>query len=70
MAKVTEVLTVELTLVEDFKEGNPVELKPDQKAMIEEHIKNILQFDHVQIIKDQIFLSDRPAEEPKGIVLE
>jgi len=42
----------------------------DVKETAQRALRHILQCDSVTITKEQIFLSDNPAEEPKGVVLE
>jgi len=42
----------------------------DVKETAQKVFKHMLRCDSVTITKEQIFLSDRPAEEPKGVVLE
>ena len=68
MAKVTKVLTMEVTFILDDTNGD--KMPDDVKETAQKVFKHMLQCDDVVITKEQIYLSDRPAEEPKGVVLE
>ena len=68
MAKITKVLTMEVTFILDNTSED--KMPDDVKVTAQKAFKHMLQCDNVTIIKEQIFLSDQPAEEPKGIVLE
>ena len=68
MAKITKVLTMEVTFILDNTSED--KMPDDVKEIAQKVFKHMLQCDDVVITKEQIFLSDQPAEEPKGIVLE
>ena len=68
MAKITKVLTMEVTFILDNTSED--KMPDDVKEIAQKVFKHMLQCDDVVITKEQIFLSDRPEEEPKGVVLE
>jgi len=68
VAKITKVLTMEVTFILDNTSED--KMPDDVKETAQKVFKHLLQCDDVVITKEQIFLSDRPEEEPKGVVLE